>query len=160
MLRTIDIVNESLQNNYHTLSECRDDLDVLMEALNEEKHNASSDLYQCRLGQKYISPTADIVQYPHFEAGVLKIQKGIENQMNEFEKAAVSISKKPISSSGTTGLGGTFSTNNISELMAKRRKRDEETSNYIDCNFILGSVARWREILALRSMFCLITGVE
>ncbi len=60
------------------------------------------------LGQKYISPTADIVQYPHFEAGVVKIQKGIENQMNEFEKAAVSILKKPISSSGTTGLGGTF----------------------------------------------------
>ncbi len=33
-------------------------------------------------------------------------------------------------------LGGTFSTNNISELMAKRRKRDEETSNYIDCNLV------------------------
>ncbi len=49
-----------------------------MEAVNEEKHNASSGLYQCRLGQKYISPTADIVQYPHFEAGVVKIQKGIE----------------------------------------------------------------------------------
>ncbi len=84
MLRTIDIVTKSLQNKYHTLSECRDDLDVLMEAVNEEKHDASSGLYQCRLGQKYISPTADIVQYPHFEAGVVKIQKGIENQMNEF----------------------------------------------------------------------------
>ncbi len=40
------------------------------------------DLYQCKLGQKYISPIADIVQYPHFEAGVVNIQKGIENQMN------------------------------------------------------------------------------
>ncbi len=28
MLRTIDIVTKSLQNKYHTLSECRDDLDV------------------------------------------------------------------------------------------------------------------------------------
>ncbi len=68
-----------------------------MEAVNEEKHNASSDLYQSKLGQKYISPTADIVQYPHFEAVVVKIQKGIENQMNESEKAAVRILKKPIS---------------------------------------------------------------
>ncbi len=53
MLRTIDIVTKTLQNKYHTLSECRDDLDVLVEAVNEEKHNASSDLYKCRLGQKY-----------------------------------------------------------------------------------------------------------
>ncbi len=37
-----------------------------------------------------------------------KIQKGIENQMNEFEKAAVSILKKPISSSGTNGLEAPF----------------------------------------------------
>ncbi len=79
-----------------------------MEAVNEEKHNASSDLYQSKLGQKYISPTADIVKYPHFEAVVVKIQKGIENQMNESEKAAVRILKKPISSSGTTGLGAPF----------------------------------------------------
>ncbi len=108
MLRTIDIVAKSLQSKCHTLSECRDDLDVLMEADNEEKHNASSDLCQCKLGQKYISPTADIVQYPHFEAGVVKIQKGIKHQMNESEKAAVSILKKPISSSDTTDLRGTF----------------------------------------------------
>ncbi len=39
-----------------------------------------------QLGQKYISPTADIVQYLHFEAGVVKIQKGIENQINASEK--------------------------------------------------------------------------
>ncbi len=80
-----------------------------MEAVNKEKHNASSDLYQRTLGQKYISPTADIVHYPHFEDGVVKIKKGIENQMNESEKAVVSFFKKPISSSGTTGLTGTFS---------------------------------------------------
>ncbi len=112
-----------------------------MEAVSEEKHSASSDLYQCKLGHKYISSLVHIVQYTHLEAGVVTIQKGIENQINEFEKAAVRILRKPISSGGTTGLRGTVSTNNISERMAKRRKRDEETSNYIDCNFILGSVA-------------------
>ncbi len=68
--------------------------------------------------------------------------------MNEFEKAAVSILKKPISSSGTNGLGGIFLTNNISERMAKRRKRDEETSSYIDCNFILGSVAEVESVFS------------
>ncbi len=66
----------------------------------------------------------------------------------EFEKAAVSILKKPSSSSGTTGLEGTFSTNNISERMAKRRKRDEETSSYIDCNFILGSIAEVERVFS------------
>ncbi len=43
------------------------------------------------------SPTADFVQCPHFESGVVKIQKGIENQMNESEKAAVNISNQTIS---------------------------------------------------------------
>ncbi len=74
MLRTIDIVTKSLRSKYYTLSACRGD-----GAVNEEKHTASPDLYQCEIGQKYISTTADIVQYPHFEAGVAKIQKGFEN---------------------------------------------------------------------------------
>ncbi len=45
MLRTIDIVTKSLQNKYHTLSECGDDLDVLMEAVNEEKATMHHRLY-------------------------------------------------------------------------------------------------------------------
>ncbi len=53
VLRAIDNVTKSLQRKHHTLSECRDDLDVLVEAVNEENHNVSSDLYQCKLGQKY-----------------------------------------------------------------------------------------------------------
>ncbi len=77
MLSTIDVVTKSLQSKYDTLSECRDDLDILMKVVNERKHDPSSGLYQCRLGQKYISRTAYIVQYPHFEAGVVKILKGI-----------------------------------------------------------------------------------
>ncbi len=79
--------------------------------------------------------------------------------MNEFEKAAVSILKKPIVQVGPPALEAPFRLNDISERMAKRRKRDEETRNYIDCNFFLGSVARWSECLALRSMFSLLTGV-
>ncbi len=116
-----------------------------MEAVNEEKHNASSDLYQCRLGQKYISSTADIVQYPHFEAGVVKIKKGIENLMNEFEKPAVSILKKPISSSGTTGLGGTFLlTISVNEWLRGRNEM-KKTSNYIDCKLYSGLRCRGGE---------------
>ncbi len=141
MLSTIDDVTKSLQSNYHTLSECRDDLDALMEAVNEGKHDPSSVLYPCRQGQKYIYPTADIVQYPHFEAGLVKIQKSIENQMNESEKAAISNWKKSINSSGTSSSRGASWSKNISEGLAKRRKRGEETRRYIDCNFILGSVA-------------------
>ncbi len=48
MLSTIDVVTKSLQSKYHTLSKCRDDLDVLMEAVNEGKHGPSSGPYQCR----------------------------------------------------------------------------------------------------------------
>ncbi len=99
-----------------------------------------------KAGQKYISPTADIVQYPHFEAVVVKIQKSIWNQMNESVKAAVRIWKTTISSSGTTRLQGTCSTNNISEWMTRRRKRDEETSNYFDRDFIMGSVAEVKRV--------------
>ncbi len=41
-----------------------------------------------------------------------------------------------------------FLTNNTSERMAKRRKRDEETSNYIDCNIILGSFAEVERVFS------------
>ncbi len=127
-----------------------------MEAVNGEKHNASSDLYQCRLGQKYISPTADIVQYPHFVAGVVKIQKGIENQMNEFGKAAVSILKKQV---GPPALEAPFRlTISVNEWLRGGKEMKKRATTLIATLF-WAPLPRWRECLALRSMFSLITGV-
>ncbi len=68
--------------------------------------------------------------------------------MNESEKAVVSILKKPINFSGTSSSRGASSSNNISERLAKRRKRGEETPNYIDCKFILGSVAEVERVFS------------
>ncbi len=50
--------------------------------------------------------------------GVVTIQKGIENQMNESEKAVVSFFKKPISQVVPPALQALFSAKNISERIA------------------------------------------
>ncbi len=109
--------------------------------------------------EKYISPTADIVQYPHFEAGVVKIQNGIENQMNESEKAAVRVLKKPISSSGTIGLGGTFRLAiSVNEWIRGGNGMKKRATTLIATSF-WAPLTSWRECLALPSMFCLRTGL-
>ncbi len=46
-----------------------------MEAVNEEKAQCIIGSISMQARAEYISPTADIVQYPHFEAGVVKIKK-------------------------------------------------------------------------------------
>ncbi len=71
------LVTKSLQTRGYTLPQCRGDLDVLVECVDEEKNNSSSAPYQCKLGTKYISQTAPIVQHPDFESAVVKIQKGL-----------------------------------------------------------------------------------
>lgn len=81
MLAEIDVDTKSLQYRGHTLAECRDDLDVLIETVEEEKYQVGSALYQCKLATKYIDPDASIVMHPTFESGVVKIQKGLQAEL-------------------------------------------------------------------------------
>ncbi len=89
MLAEIDVVSESLQTRGITWAKCRDYLDVLSETVRQEKTKAGSALYGCKLGTHYISPTSEIVPNLLFESGLVKIQKGLVDQLTAGERNAV-----------------------------------------------------------------------
>lgn len=131
---------KSMQSNGHRLADCRDELNALIEAVLDDKGNANSALYGCRLVTKYISPNAAIVKSPHFERAVVKLQRGLENELTDVERSAVvhlrmqSISEpEPVTNNGLQ---------NMKERMAKKRNVGHEENEYPNFDFILGSVAR------------------
>ncbi len=139
MLKEINDITKSLQSREQTLADCRHDLNVLIEAIEDEKQVTTSPFYGCRLGTKFIAANATIVKYPLFESGVVKIQKGKETDLNEGEKHAVRCLLKNHSSSTNTSEGSQPTSK--TEEIAKRRKNNGDDNTYINCDFISGSVA-------------------
>ncbi len=86
-----------------------------------------------------IAPNASIVPNPPFDNGVVKIQKGAAHDLLLDEKKAVAILRKK--AVVTPGLGSTRRARTMEEKLAKRRKKNGDVQDYIDCSFILGSVA-------------------
>ncbi|KAI0560856.1 Ribonuclease H-like protein [Gracilaria domingensis] len=142
MLAEIDIVTKSLQTRGHTLAQCRDDLDILLETVMEQRNIRSSPLYQCKLENKYIAPDAAIVLDPIFESSVVKIQRGLQTELTEDKKESVQCLKQPDTvsevhagiASGNVGTG-------IAARLTKKRKVVMKKEKYMNCDFILGSVA-------------------
>lgn len=137
------MVTKSLQKRGHTLALCREDINKLVSSVENRKGSQGTPLYNCMLGTYYISESASIVTHELFESAVIKIQEGRENALSRHEKRAVSCLLKEPSSEDTTQ-----STNDDSDYsmpmaqqIAKRRKKNEYHSKYVDCSFILGSVA-------------------
>ena len=54
MLQEIDVITNRLRNSGHTPSDCRKDLNVLFEYVEEEKRNPNSPLFQCKLGKNLL----------------------------------------------------------------------------------------------------------
>eukprot|EP00171_Calliarthron_tuberculosum_P003890 IDg3890t1 len=88
MLTEIDTVTQELQKRHLSLSECRYAVDILRESVQEGRNDYTSAFFGCRLASKYIAPISATVTHPHFEAGVIKIQRGQENELNAAEKRA------------------------------------------------------------------------
>ena len=61
MLKQVNIVVKLLQTKGRLLHECRNDLSMLISAIEEEFNNTNSPLYMCQLGTKYVSSESDIV---------------------------------------------------------------------------------------------------
>ena len=53
-LARVQIETKEMQTQFHSLSSCRADLDLLLEDINSHKTEVGHDLYQCKLGNKYI----------------------------------------------------------------------------------------------------------
>lgn len=66
MLKEINDVAKSFQQDHHSLAACRDDLDSFTEAVHDEKSNRNSPFSNCRLGTTYIGQDSKIVDDYHF----------------------------------------------------------------------------------------------
>ncbi len=73
MLGEIDFITCSLQTKGHTMAKCREDLNILIDSVRQNRTRRNSDLYQCNLGTTYIGSSARIVQNADFISGVIKI---------------------------------------------------------------------------------------
>ena len=154
MLKEIMVVTKSLQTNGYTLADCRECLDDLMKAVEEEKRMHSSPFYNCRLGDKYISPTSAIVKYRHFESGVVKIQSGKQHEITTDEEKAV---KCLLAGNFVSEENNEIQVNprSMIERINKRRKVSESNkTKYIDCSFILGSVAAVERLWSIAKYVC------
>ncbi len=140
MLKEAMDVTMSLQTDGHSLADCRDDLDMLIEAVRDEKLTPSSPFYNSKLDTKHIAPDSSIVAYPKFENAVIKQQLGLAKDLTDSEEESVAKLRK---SSTPDILDGNSSTScSIAEGTAKKRRVCQREAEHVDTSFTLGSVAR------------------
>ena len=77
-----------LQKKGRNLSDCRYALEAFIDNVTQTKCNTDSVLYECKLGSKYIGSACSIATNPHYEKGVVKIQRNESDRMNDVEKGA------------------------------------------------------------------------
>ena len=147
MLGSINVVTMELQRKGATISECRDALNSILEAVNDEKAMKSAPLYGCRLEGKYLSVDSTIVECPNFENGVTKILNKEENKLSDVEKHAVRNLRRNIPTYEDESVSPIFMS--MRERLAKRRKMNSRSEEYIDCKFILGSVAEAERVWSM-----------
>lgn len=94
LLTEINVIAKLVQTRKRILCECRDDLNMLLDAVEEENNDQDSPFFVFQLGNHYISSESAIAKHKHFENGVVKIQKGREQDLSLAEKAAGSRLKK------------------------------------------------------------------
>ncbi len=65
MLGQIDLVTKYLQTEHLSLSDCRLALEKIVEYVSNEKNEEGSELYQCKLGNRYISVILHLLRAKH-----------------------------------------------------------------------------------------------
>ena len=125
------------------MTSCRFDLDMLLEAVEEHRSIPGSPLYQCLLGNDTIGQDSSIVVHRSFENGVVKVQRGEIETLTRAERRSITCLPKPNASEDdvTVPAEESSSTMSMAERLSKRRKKETDTNKYMDCSFILGSVA-------------------
>ncbi len=86
MMKEINTATTLLQAPNMSLADCCDILDALIAAVGEEQGDASSALYRCKLGTKYIGVDSTIIENKHFENGVVKVQRNQLQILSNAEK--------------------------------------------------------------------------
>lgn len=138
-----------MQTQMITLRECHQQLGALVSVLEADK-TSDNPLFGCTLVPTYIQDNADIVDNPDFERGVVKIQSFLKHTLTDNEKEAVKHLKKANcevvdaeqANGGPQINPGTMSPSTVARLQEERQLIAQQTADeYVDCSFILGSVA-------------------
>lgn len=83
-----------------------------------------------------------------FESGVIKIQSGCQDELNDLDNKAVAFLRSdPVYSTGNNVTDD--SVLQMKQRLSKRRKTCTKKRTYIPCNFILGSVAEVERVWSL-----------
>ena len=140
-LERIQLPTKEMQTQYHTLSDCRADLDLLIQDITECRTIQGHDLYQCDLKKVYIGVDSEKLDDGTFESGVVKIQNNSVRDMTVFEKNACFNLK--ISDANVVG---NVEGNDTNITYKERRNRCKNKSHcnevdYGELDFILGSAA-------------------
>lgn len=131
-----------MQKKNHTLAQCGEDLDVLLDIVWEMMDDKKAIFYRCKVDGRYVSERSTIVYNPDFESGVVKIQKDNEDHLTRSEILAVKILKRPqaANSNNTENCRPSSKSYYVFSRHAKRQKV-EYRDGYINFNFIFGFVA-------------------
>ena len=79
-----------MQKDGVKIADCSLALDHLIDSVQENYDDGSSDFYQCLLGTDHIAPNSSKLKSPEFTSGVIKIQKGEHSSMTPSEHKACS----------------------------------------------------------------------
>jgi hypothetical protein len=124
------------------LEEVLSELDSVTRTLQAERLDLAdaralfSGLYRMYPDLHHLSPESELIRYPDFEIGVVKILSNAENELSQAEALAVQGFRK--SRLDDEGEERASSSNLATQLLrANRRRIDNAPSLYVDLNFVL-----------------------
>lgn len=139
MLGEINVVTKELKTRGATLSDCRLAVDMLMDVVKTSRADSGSPFYGCKLGTTYISTDSYISTESSFECAVVKIQR---NEASSLSAAELNACKNFKLHKTNTPSSTIRERSTIAEKLAeKKRRRLDDSDKYMNCSFILGSVA-------------------
>lgn len=141
----------AMQTQLITLRESRQNLKALLAVLDADK-TEDNPLFGCNMEPTRIQDDASIVHSPDFETGVVKIQAGMQHTLTDAEKVAVrDLRKSDVQAedqavdadAGAVQIDpGSQSPSTVARLQEQKQMIAREAADeYVDCSFILGSVA-------------------
>lgn len=141
-LQQIDFATKELQTRKLSLSQCQNVLDCLVSDVRSGFNNIDSPFHLCFLKNKYIDSRSEILHDSCFESGVCKIQENRVAAMSEAERRACVRLLHPVEDSGEEDVNvGTSMMEYKQRLHQWKRRKVMVDVGYLNCGFILGSVA-------------------
>eukprot|EP00171_Calliarthron_tuberculosum_P003916 IDg3916t1 len=141
-LSHIDAITRYLQKKHLSVSDCRLALNKLMQKVETKNDVQSSGFFGCLLGTSHISQTAAIVKDKSFLSGVIKIQRQeFEALSDEERRACKTLLSETVASADIDNANESEDDDIIMEITKEKENRIDGPGNYINADFVLGSVA-------------------